>query len=153
MPFTSRTEYGLRAMVLLAEQLGEEVLSAAEISRREQIPAKYLEQILGELKRAGLLLSTPGARGGYRLARPAAAIPLAEITTALDGPVQLCRAEASAEAPIAQRLTPLWDRIDDAVSAVLHTTTLDQLAFATQVSRPDRPSGPPPRRAGPMYHI
>ena len=151
MPFTSRTEYGLRAMVLLAEQLGEEVLSAAEISRREQIPGKYLEQILGELKRAGLVLSTPGARGGYRLSRPASAIPLADITTALDGPVQLSR--AAADAPIAQRLTPLWDRIDDAVSTVLHATSLDQLAFATQVSRPDRPSGPGPRRAGPMYHI
>ncbi len=153
MPFTSRTEYGLRAMVLLAEQLGEEVLSAGEISRREQIPAKYLEQILAELKRAGLLVSTPGARGGYRLARSAADIALADITTALDGPVQLCRADPGADAPIAQRLAPLWERVDGAVFAVLRATTLDQLAFATQVSRPDHPAGPPPRRPGPMYHI
>jgi Rrf2 family protein len=79
MSITTRSEYGLRALALLAEQLGDERLSASEIARREEIPIKYLEQILSSLKRAGLVQSRAGAHGGYRLTRDPREISVAEV--------------------------------------------------------------------------
>lgn len=166
MSITTRSEYGLRAMVLLAEQFGSERLSAREISRREGIPVKYLEQILAELKRADLVESRSGPRGGYRLRRPAHKIVVGEVIFALDGRVTplVCDAlDREAPAPgepqqVGQRLRPLWERLGRAVRSVLDQTTLDQLAFTTCLDTP-----PVALRAGaedqedpdqrPTYHI
>lgn len=159
MAITTRSEYGLRAMVLLAEQFGDELLSAKELARREQIPPKYLEQILAELKRSELVVSQAGARGGYRLSRPAREIQVAQIVSALDGPVSATPRDRSGDAAIGQRLRPLWARLDRAMSAVLESTTLDQLRWSTQLDPPSTPAASPPPAAepqsddAPMYHI
>ncbi len=95
MKLSKRGEYGLRAMVALASEsstTGEEtdapaVLQIKDIARREQIPVKFLEQILLTLKNAGLLGSRMGAGGGYYLARPASEITLGQIIRVLDGPL------------------------------------------------------------------
>lgn len=141
MPITSRSEYGMRAMILLAEQSGEDLLSASEMSRREHIPLKYLEQILAELKREGLVLSQPGARGGYRLARPSGSIQVGEIVRTLDGAFtpQPCVAEGEREPCALEagcKLRPLWSRLHHAVQSVLSSTTLEQLALERGV-RPE----------------
>ena len=133
MAITTRSEYGLRAMVLLSEQLGDELLSAREIARREHIPLKYLEQILSELKRSGLVISQAGPRGGYRTARPAAQICVAEVVNALDGPVIEAPTNSQSGAVIGPRLSPLWTRLQHAITTVLEGTTLDQLAWGTQL--------------------
>ncbi|HLF73839.1 MAG TPA: Rrf2 family transcriptional regulator [Anaerolineales bacterium] len=91
MRLSKRGEYGLRAMITLAE-LPEKSDSPAmmqirEISQREQIPSKFLEQILLTLKNAGLLHSKMGVGGGYYLARSAGEITLGQIFRVLDGPV------------------------------------------------------------------
>lgn len=159
MAITTRSEYGLRAMVLLAEQFGDELLSAKELARREHIPLKYLEQILAELKRSGLVVSQAGARGGYRLARPARDIQVAQVVSALDGPLSPTPDARGADAAIGRRLRPLWDRMERAMSAVLESTTLDQLRWSTQLDAPAPagPAPPSPREAdpdgAPMYHI
>lgn len=135
MPITSRSEYGMRAMIVLAEQPGDELLSASELSKREHIPLKYLEQLLSELKKAGLLVSFPGARGGYRLARPPAQIQVGEIVRALDGPLSpmSCVAEGD-RIPCAFesgcKLRPLWSILHGAIQQVIDHTTLEQLAIS-----------------------
>ena len=131
MAITTRSEYGLRALVVLAEQLDDELTSAKELARTEQIPLKYLEQILAELKRAQLISSQAGARGGYRLSRPARDITVGEVVRVLDGsqaPMG-CTTPASDQAPAEGNLRVLWQRLHRAINDVLDGTTLEQLTF------------------------
>ena len=91
MRLSKRGEYGLRAMISLAEPAPKgyspAMLQIKDISQREQISPKFLEQILLTLKNAGLLQSKMGVGGGYYLARPASEITLGQIFRVLDGPV------------------------------------------------------------------
>lgn len=90
MRLSKRGEYGLRAMIYLAnvqKQSPGEMVQIKDISLQEKIPAKYLEQILLALKNAGLLQSRMGIGGGYYLARPPKDINLGQIVRILDGPL------------------------------------------------------------------
>ncbi|PKO21535.1 MAG: transcriptional regulator [Chloroflexi bacterium HGW-Chloroflexi-1] len=88
MRLSKRGEYGLRAMANLASQNSQATaIPIREIARGEQIPIKFLEQILLTLKNAGLLQSKIGVGGGYYLARPADEITLGHIIRVLDGPL------------------------------------------------------------------
>ena len=90
MRLSKRGEYGLRAMIMLATPGPDEqpvVLQIREISQHEQIPAKFLEQILLSLKNAGLLHSKMGVGGGYHLAKPPGEITFGQIVRILDGPL------------------------------------------------------------------
>jgi Rrf2 family protein len=88
MKLSKRGEYGLRAMIDLANWDHEsQVVQIKEIAERQQIPSKFLEQILLNLKNAGLLHSKMGVGGGYYLARPADEITLGHIVRVLDGPL------------------------------------------------------------------
>jgi len=91
MRLSKRGEYGLRAMILMAEptenQESHRMVQIKEIAQQEQISPKFLEQILLTLKNAGLLHSKMGVGGGYYLARPPSEITLGQIFRTLDGPV------------------------------------------------------------------
>jgi Rrf2 family protein len=90
MRLSKRGEYGLRAMILLAEAQKNSptgMIQIKEISAREEIPAKFLEQILLALKNAGLVHSKMGVGGGYYLARLPKEITLGQIVRTLDGPL------------------------------------------------------------------
>ncbi|HUE99510.1 MAG TPA: Rrf2 family transcriptional regulator [Anaerolineales bacterium] len=91
MRLSKRGEYGLRAMIMLAEPAPKgsfpAMMQIKDISHREQISSKFLEQILLTLKNAGLLHSKMGVGGGYYLAKPANEITLGQIFRVLDGPV------------------------------------------------------------------
>src|SRR3972149_6633686 len=96
MRLSKRGEYGLRAMIDMATWQpgaagpglpGNGVIQIKEIAEREQIPSKFLEQILLTLKNAGLLQSKMGVGGGYYLARPPREISLGHIVRVLDGPL------------------------------------------------------------------
>ena len=91
MRLSKRGEYGLRAMITLAEPAKQDnspvMMQIKEISQREQISPKFLEQILLTLKNAGLLHSKMGVSGGYYLARSASEITLGQVFRVLDGPV------------------------------------------------------------------
>ena len=91
MRLSKRGEYGLRAMITLAEATSQggspAMMQIKEISQREQISPKFLEQILLTLKNSGLLHSKMGVGGGYYLARAASEISLGQIFRVLDGPV------------------------------------------------------------------
>ena len=88
MKVSTRVHYGLRAMTELARSYREDkLLSIAEIARSEGLPLAYLEQLVGELRRSGLVEGTRGVRGGYRLARAPEAITVGEIYRVLEGEV------------------------------------------------------------------
>jgi Rrf2 family protein len=91
MRLSKRGEYGLRALILLAVKNAQEntdvMLQIKDISEAENIPIKFLEQILLTLKNGGLLQSRKGFGGGYYLAKPAADISLGQIVRLLDGPL------------------------------------------------------------------
>jgi len=91
MRLSKRGEYGMRAMILLADSPDPQgplpVLQIKDIARQENIPAKFLEQILLTLKNNGLLQSRMGLNGGYHLARPPEEINFGQIARVLDGPL------------------------------------------------------------------
>ena len=135
MRLSKRGEYGFRAMILLAgtPQPGAPlpVVQIKEISEREKIPAKFLEQILLTLKNAGFLHSKMGVGGGYYLAKPPGEITLGQIFRVLDGPLApiKCVSQMSYEAcgcPDEQTcgLRLVMGDVRNAISDILDHTSL-----------------------------
>jgi Rrf2 family transcriptional regulator, cysteine metabolism repressor len=132
MKVSARAEYACLAAIALARHRPEAPpLRIREISREYAIPERYLVQILLRLKGAGLVASTRGALGGYRLARPAASISLSEILSAIDGRDTASGNVAAAKRPLAPALASVWEDVKAAENAVLERTTVAQLAEET----------------------
>jgi len=87
MKISKKGEYSMRAMADLALRVGEDYVRIEDISRRQRIPEKFLEQILLQLRNAGLLESKRGVGGGYKLAKPPENITLADLLRIVDGPL------------------------------------------------------------------
>ncbi len=81
--------YGLIALLHVAELEGDELATCREIAEAHNIPPELLGKVLQTLKKAGLVLSIQGVKGGYRLERPLTEIPVGEVIEALDGPLQI----------------------------------------------------------------
>lgn len=132
LQISRRIEYGLRAMVCLAAQPDERVMSFREIARRMTVPQDFLAKILKQLVTRGLVASTRGARGGYRLGRPARDISFLEVIEAVEGPVMvnLCQ-EGHDGCRMARACTlyGVWKRGQEQMLDVYRTATLDQLAM------------------------
>ncbi|MBI1909207.1 MAG: Rrf2 family transcriptional regulator [Deltaproteobacteria bacterium] len=86
MRVTREGDYGLRAVVYLATTAGRTV-SAAEISKKQEIPPKFLVRIMPKLVRKGVVVSVYGSKGGYRLSRQPAQISFLEVLEAIEGPL------------------------------------------------------------------
>jgi Rrf2 family cysteine metabolism transcriptional repressor len=87
MKVSLRATYGIMAAVDLAMHLGTAPVQAKSIARRQAIPARFLEQVLHSMKKAGLVSSLRGAQGGYVLSKKPSEVSIAEILEALDGPL------------------------------------------------------------------
>jgi Rrf2 family protein len=125
--FSAKTEYGIVSLVELAaiyDQGG--VLQVAEIAQRQSIPDRYLEQMLTSLRRARILRSIRGPKGGYQLARPPAEITIADVVSCLEGD-QPARAAASRDTPEFEVLSALQERMDQARAGILSSTSLQDL--------------------------
>ncbi len=85
MKFSTRTVYGLQAVLVLASRYGEGSLSVSQIAKREEISVAYLEQILNALKKRGLVKSVRGPQGGYVLAKKPSELTLKQLFDALEG--------------------------------------------------------------------
>jgi Rrf2 family protein len=119
MRLSTKARYGLRAICHVAHR---GYASAQLIAELQGIPSRYLEEIIGELRKAGLVIGTRGPRGGYRLARPAAEIGVAEVLRALGG------GPASATPEPGDEITGLVERaVDDRLQAAVADLRLDQL--------------------------
>jgi Rrf2 family transcriptional regulator, cysteine metabolism repressor len=141
MMFSTKAEYGVRVMVELARRAGEEPVPLAEIAADDGLPLAYLEHLVARLRRAGLVDSRRGSRGGYLLARPSTEITMAEVVEALEGsiaPIE-CISEASDGSIVCsresrnERACPtklLWTRVRGSIVRTLQETTLADLAPA-----------------------
>jgi Rrf2 family transcriptional regulator, cysteine metabolism repressor len=133
MKISTRTEYGIRVLVTLARTDDGTCLSLAEIARREKLPHAYLEQLVGDLRRAELVTSTRGQSGGYRLARPAAEIAMADAIRALDGPLLEMPCAGADDLEHCDRPQPcsvheIFQRVHESLSGSLGATNLAEVA-------------------------
>ena len=131
MKVSTRTRYGVRAIVELAQQYAQGPLQLRVIGEREEISAKYLEQLMAILKASGLVRSIRGAKGGYVLAREPEQIRMDEVYHCLEGPVTTleCVADAgSCKRAVDCAARVLWAQVEKAVDGVLGSTTLAELA-------------------------
>ena len=101
MRLSTKTRYGVRAVFDIAFHNAGGPTQAKDIARREEIPLRYLEQIFQELKRAGIVDSRRGPRGGYYLRLPPEQIRLGDIVRALQGPIEEIFAPDDADEPVA----------------------------------------------------
>jgi Rrf2 family protein len=133
MKLSTRAEYGIRVLVALAKADGERPTSLAGIARTDKLPHAYIEQLVGALRRAGLVTSTRGHAGGYRLARPAGQISLVDAVRALDGPIleMPCAGPddlESCDRPQDCSVHEVFERLQSSLSDTLGGTTLAEVA-------------------------
>lgn len=127
---SAKTDYALRALCHLAAQDGDAAVKADDIAAAQHIPRSFLDGILLDLRRAGLVSSRRGPVGGHRLARPAFAITLADAVRAMEGPLALVHGlrpeDLTYDGP-ATAMQGVWVALRAAVRGVLETTTLEQV--------------------------
>jgi Rrf2 family protein len=129
---SAKTDYALRAAVeLAAAQNGEAPVKGEQIATAQGIPLRFLENILSDLRNAGIVESRRGVDGGYLLARPADRIALADVVRAVDGPlanVGGTRPDALKYEGAAEPLRDVWVALRAALRSVLERTTLADVA-------------------------
>ena len=133
LQISRRIEYGLRAMVCLAAQPEGRVMPFREIARRMNVPQDFLAKILKQLVTRQLAMSTRGARGGYRLGRPARDISFLDVIEAVEGPVVVNLCQDGHDGCRLSRgctLSGVWKRGQERMLDVYRAATLDQLAMA-----------------------
>ncbi len=131
MKLSTRSRYGIRAMLALATHLGADPMMTKDIAEKQNLPGTYLEQLMLILRKSGLVNATRGAKGGYVLARSATDITIAQVVEALEGNIDIadcadvpsCCLDANACA-----LKDLFTRANRALFDVFDGITLRQLA-------------------------
>lgn len=139
MLFSTKAEYGVRLMVELGRQPSTAApISLSAVAEAERLPLSYLEHLVAKLRKAGLVTSTRGAHGGYRLAKPAEEITMDAVVEALEGQIApmecfhdtpdgkvLCSHEDDGDHACSTKL--LWMRVQGGVTKALSGTTLAEL--------------------------
>ncbi|UBU17411.1 RrF2 family transcriptional regulator [Nonomuraea gerenzanensis] len=138
MRISARTQYALGAMLALA--VADSPVHAERIAVTQDIPRRFCDNILLQLRRAGLIRSQRGPDGGYWLARPPGEIALADVIRVTEGAEQALRPFSPAAAPLAE----IWDRLRSHEDALLSEITL-----ADVVASRDRPNGGAASNGGP----
>jgi Rrf2 family protein len=131
MRVSAKVDYAVRAGAELAAAGGEGPVKGERIAQAQEIPLKFLENILLDLKHAGLVQSQRGAEGGYRLARPPEEIALADIIRAVEGPIANVRGMRPEQVEYGGAAAPLrdaWIAVRANLRAVLENVTLADLA-------------------------
>ena len=133
MKISTRTEYGIRILVTLA-RIGKDdaCISLTQIAKREKLPHAYLEQLVGDLRRADLVSATRGQSGGYRLARPAADIAMTDAVRALEGPILEMPCAGATDLEHCDRPQPcsvheVFQRVYESLSLSLGATSLAEV--------------------------
>lgn len=126
-----KVDYGVRALVELAQNHGEGLMPSAAIAGKQSIPEPYLDQLLAQLNKSGLVRSRRGPQGGHMLARPPSEITLTMVMNTLEGPAAPLDCldepgECTLSGACAQR--EMWRSVEEAFELVLHSTTIGDLA-------------------------
>ena len=126
MQISAKTDYAVRALLLLASR-SPDLVKVDVLTQQQLLPRKFVEAILSELRRAGLVRSQRGADGGYALARPATEITIGAVIRVVDGPlaeVRGLRPHETVYTGVAQHLPDVWVAMRASLRAVLDETTL-----------------------------
>ncbi len=145
MRVTTRTRYAIRALYHLAFHRSGQATQAKEIAEVQKIPLRFLEQILQDLRRAGLIEARRGPRGGYALARPAAEISMADVLRAVRGPLEeLLGVEEPAEGAATPNDVPalVWGEVGSRLIGVLEQSTLADFIARAEASGVRRAAAP-----------
>jgi Rrf2 family protein len=132
MRISTKGEYGIRAMLELAQRQGQGYVQSSEIAAARRIPESYLYQLLITLRRAGLIRSRRGPQGGHMLSRPAERISMAEVVLTLEGPIEpvnCVQEDMLDDCPFHEHcvVRDVWQRITDATRTILEQTTFAEL--------------------------
>jgi Rrf2 family protein len=146
MMLTKKGKYGLKAMIDLASLAQGETAFVSDIAARNNIPKKFLDSILLELRNEGMLRSKKGPGGGYALSKSASDIYIGQVIRALDGPLApiRCASRSAFEAcedcddPATCQVRRSMTDVRDAMASVLDTMTLEQFASNTGVAAAGR---------------
>jgi Rrf2 family iron-sulfur cluster assembly transcriptional regulator len=153
MRLSTRGRYAVMALVEMAAREGRSEgcvngrpVTLTDIAAAQQLSVAYLEQLFGRLRRAGLVASARGPGGGYRLARPANAIPIAEVVEAADEPIVATRCEEGGPGCLGggtRCLThDLWAELGDQIRLFLGAMTLADVVDGRVIGRARAPAGP-----------
>jgi Rrf2 family protein len=129
-----RVDYAIRALAYLAAQPAGRIVPRSEIRDHQGIPSHFLSKILRSLVNAKLLISVPGARGGFRLERPAARISIREVYESVEGPLSLIEcidhgAEFCCYAPVCSQID-IWSGAQQMLGAYLEKISIGDIADA-----------------------
>ena len=131
MRVTAKVDYAVRASMVLARAAADgRPVKGEKIGTAQQIPVKYLENILSELRQSGLVRSQRGADGGYWLAKPAESISIADIIRAVEGPLATVRGERAEQLHYGDEsgsLQDMWVAVRASLRSVLEQVTLAEL--------------------------
>jgi Rrf2 family protein len=130
MRISAKAEYAVRAAVELAAADGAKPLKAARIAEAQEIPLPFLENLMGDLRQAGVVRSHRGPEGGFSLDRPAEEVTLADVIRAVDGPLASVRGdrpENTSYSGPAEPLTRVWIAVRASLRSVLEATTLEDV--------------------------
>ncbi|MGH3360827.1 MAG: RrF2 family transcriptional regulator [Nocardioides sp.] len=131
MRVSAKSDYALRALIEMAARGDGPAVSAEELGRRQDIPHGFLQAILADLRRAGVVISQRGQSGGWRLARDPATVSVADVIRAVDGPlvsVYGLRPEAVTYNETAEVLQPVWIAARRSLRDVFEHVSIRQLA-------------------------
>ncbi|MDI9430361.1 MAG: Rrf2 family transcriptional regulator [Planctomycetota bacterium] len=139
MKLSTRTRYGIRAMIELAQHEEKRPLQLKAIAERQGISVKYLEQLMSLLRSSGFVRSVRGSKGGYVLARLPEQIRLSEVFRCLEGPVTT--AECTEDREYCDRAADcvareVWIQVEEAIHRVLGSITLADLVHRVQTPTP-----------------
>ncbi|WP_426245625.1 RrF2 family transcriptional regulator [Nocardioides sp. LHG3406-4] len=133
MRVSAKSDYALRALIEMAGRTDGLPVSAEELGRRQDIPHGFLQAILADLRRAGVVVSQRGQSGGWRLARPASEVSVADVIRAVDGPlvsVYGLRPEAVEYNESAEVLQHVWIAARRSLRDVFENVSIQQLSDA-----------------------
>ena len=131
MRISAKADYAVRAVVELAAAGGEKPVKAERLATAQGIPLNFLENILGELRHAGIVRSHRGAEGGFRLAKPAGEVTVADIIRAVEGPLASVRGgppEEATYAGAAATLPRVWIAVRANLRRVVEQVTIADIA-------------------------
>lgn len=130
MKVSKKARYGLRALMDLAVHIQECPVPLVEIAKRQEMSLNYLEQVLGALRKAGIVKSMKGPKGGYSLDKEPKEITVEEILAAVEGKFCIVEKKEEKELDALQRAIRklVWDQIDEDVIALLQDMTLVEIA-------------------------
>lgn len=131
MRVSTKSDYALRALIEMAAREDERPVSAEELGKVQDIPRGFLQGILADLRRAGLVVSQRGQSGGWRLNSPAEQISVADVIRAVDGPlvsVYGIRPEAVTYSGSAESLQLVWIAARSSLRQVFENVTIADLA-------------------------